>query len=140
MPWARAILISSSTDAPGLASAIFATTFSDADFGNPSITKADNASSLFLLSERGTVLPSSDVVANGSILSRSSRRMRCAVFAPIPFTFCTRFTSWSSMARESSSTVREESMMRAVVAPTPLTLRRRRNISRSAVEKNPKRR
>ena len=42
VPWVE-------SHAAGFASAIFATTFSEAAFGKPSITRADNASSLFLL-------------------------------------------------------------------------------------------
>lgn len=102
----------------------------------PSITSAVTASSTEL-SEADAKRMLLSAPSPFTTLSLSSRISLCALLVPIPFMLFILLMSSATMAFLISSEVREESIMRAVDAPIPDTLIRRRNNSRSSLVANP---
>ena len=101
----------------------------------PSIVSALTASSFTGLLTSGVLLPAFDgsswAIPLCTILSFRSTMMRWAVRRPMPFTPFSSRSSPVEMALQSSCTDIDERIIRAVPAPTPLTVMSSMNISRS---------
>ena len=63
--------------------------------------------------------------------------MRCAAFGPMPFTVFSIFSLPEAMVLQRSAGVVADKIMRAVFAPTPLTVIKRRYNSRSCLPAKP---
>ena len=124
----KSFLIACSTVIVGSAVKSFFNAFCDICFVKPSITSADIASSNTSLV---TWLLSNNVSVDSFILSLRSTIIRSAVFAPIPFTDFKMPTFSEAMVCSRSEGVSYDSIMRAVLAPTPDTEISNRNNSRS---------
>ena len=119
------------------------TTFADGAGEKPSMVRAPIASSLTsLFMAVAAAAPAAGIwsaIPSTAILSLRSTMMRCAVRSPIPFTVFSIFSLPEEMTLHSSAGDMAERIMRAVLAPTPDTVMRSRNISRSCLVENPKR-
>ena len=90
------------------------------------MVRADTASSLvpvLTAATPGVLLTcSSSAIPSEMILSRRSMMMRWAVFKPIPLTLFRMRSSPLAMMLHSSDGVSDDRIIRAVLAPTPLTV------------------
>src|SRR5690606_18297045 len=123
-----------STEACGFSFTILSTAFSDCLRTKPKVSKADNASFLFVLLVPAEI---DDKPYTFKILSFKSKTTLWAVLAPIPFIDCIVAISFVAMASKTCSGAKDDSMVLAVLAPTPETLINNLNISRSATLENP---
>ena len=125
----------SSRLSPGSLRTMDATAFSTAFFVNPSMTRAEHASSVSapeLPDERSRAGP-----LPRDILSFNSMITFWAVLSPMPFTAFMRLTSPVATAVDTSSGVRDDSIILAVLGPMPDTEIRRMNMRRSSLSKKP---
>ena len=116
------------------------TTFCVGAGAKPSMVRADTASSrtsLFTGADTEPPAGISSAMPRATILSLKSTMMRWAVILPMPLMPLMRRSSPREMALHSSLTLIDDSIMRAVFGPTPLTVMSSSNISRSFFDTKP---
>src|SRR5690606_15250326 len=126
----KACLMIISIEACGFSFTMVSTTFSDCLRTKPKVSKADNASFLFVLLDPAEI---DDKPYTFKILSFKSKTTRWAVLAPIPFTDWIVTISFVAIASKTWSGAKDDNIVLAVLAPTPETLINNLNISRSAI-------